>query len=124
MSSIYWPLLFLGIVVLTNPAFAEFRKPLATIYKPPTPVHTPPEVEKPKPPTLPPIIARPPKPNVKPLPPIIVRPPLPPIIAPLPMRPPPLHKKPPPYGHYPAYPPLENEEIPYKPPQKVTPPPI
>ena len=64
MSSLYCPLLFLGMVVLTSPAFAEFHKPPAPIYhrppfekpppeyKPPTPVH--------KPPTIAPKVVRPP----------------------------------------------------------------
>ena len=115
----YWAWWF---SVLTGPAFAEFHKPPAPIYHQPpfekhhrsinhlpTPVHIPPEVEKPKPPTLPPRVVRPP-PKDKPLPPIVV-------------KPPPQHKPSPPYGHYPGQPPLDNVEIPYKSSPKVIPPP-
>lgn len=88
--------LFVGVVVLATPSFADYYKPPK--YEPKPPYFKPPKVEKPFPEHKPPVY-KPPK---------IEKPPVykPPKIE----KPPPFHKPLPPYGHYPGHPPVENAE--------------
>ncbi|KAJ6431293.1 hypothetical protein OIU84_018727 [Salix udensis] len=95
MQITYLLVLFVGVVVLAAPSFADYYK--GPKYVPRTPYSKPPQVEKPFPdiwiPKIPKRKIKPPK-----LPKFKFSPP------------PPSRKRLPPYRHYPGHPPAENAQ--------------
>ncbi|KAJ6356219.1 hypothetical protein OIU78_004348 [Salix suchowensis] len=97
MQITYLLVLFVGVVVLAAPSFADYYE--GPKYVPKTPYSKPPQVEKP----LPDIRIRIPTPFIP------TKPPRPRKLPKFP-PPPPSRKRLPPYRHYPGHPPAENPQ--------------
>ncbi|KAF9673565.1 hypothetical protein SADUNF_Sadunf10G0037300 [Salix dunnii] len=101
MQITYLLVLFVGVVILAAPSFADYYN--GPKYVPKPLYSKPPQVEKPIPVIRPPKIPWVPKPKLPKLP-------KPKVPRPRPHKPPPPPRKrlPPPYRHYPGHPPVEN----------------